>query len=108
MPKILVADDDLSALKMTTLILQRQGYEVVVARDGAEALELIAASPPDLIILDVMMPRISGYEVCQRLRADPTTADIPIIMFTAKSLTADKVTGFEVGAEDYLTKPTQP
>jgi DNA-binding response OmpR family regulator len=106
--KILIADDDLGALKMTSLILQRQGYEIVVARDGLEALQQVQANSPDLIILDVMMPHMSGYEVCQRLRNEPSTADIPIIMFTAKTLTADKVSGFEAGADDYLTKPTQP
>src|SRR5260221_5318558 len=106
--KILVADDDLGALKMTCLILERQGYAVVIAHDGVEALQQVSAEMPDLIILDVMMPRLSGYEVCARLRADPATADIPIIMFTAKALTNDKVAGFEVGADDYLTKPTQP
>jgi CheY-like chemotaxis protein/MinD-like ATPase involved in chromosome partitioning or flagellar assembly len=106
--KIVVAEDDLDTLKITAMILQRNGFEVFTAKDGQEALRQIAANTPDLVILDVMMPYLSGYEVCQQLRADPDTADIPIIMFTAKVLTNDKVAGFEAGADDYLTKPIQP
>lgn len=106
--KILVVDDDVDSLKLIGLMLQRQGYEVVAANAGTPALQKAYNEHPDLIILDVMMPDMDGYEVCRRLRTEPTTAGIPIIMFTAKTLVDDKVAGFEAGADDYLTKPTHP
>jgi pilus assembly protein CpaE len=106
--KILVVDDDLDTLKLVGLMLERQGYEITVATNGELGLSKAATEKPDLILLDIMMPDIDGYEVTRRLRADPTLAQIPIIMFTAKSMVDDKVTGFEVGADDYLTKPTHP
>lgn len=106
--KILVVDDDLDSLKLIGLMLQRNGYEVVAANAGGPALAKAASERPDLIILDVMMPDMSGYEVCRRLRKNPETRGIPVIMFTAKTLIDDKVAGFEAGADDYLTKPTHP
>ncbi len=106
--KILIVDDDLDSLKLIGLMLQRQGYEIVAASAGAQAIAKATAEAPDLIILDVMMPDMDGYEVSRRLRANPSTQDIPIIMFTAKTLVDDKVAGFEAGADDYLTKPTHP
>jgi pilus assembly protein CpaE len=106
--KILVVDDDLDTLKLVGLMLERQGYEITVATNGELGLSKAATEKPDLILLDIMMPDIDGYEVTRRLRADPTLAHIPIIMFTAKSMVDDKVAGFEVGADDYLTKPTHP
>jgi DNA-binding response OmpR family regulator len=106
--KILVVDDDVDSLKLIGLMLQRQGYEVVAANAGQPALQKAYRERPDLIILDVMMPDMDGYEVARRLRAEPTTNDIPIIMFTAKTMVDDKVAGFEAGADDYLTKPTHP
>ncbi|MFP4322581.1 MAG: response regulator [Anaerolineales bacterium] len=106
--KILVVDDDTDSLKLIGLMLKRQGYEVIAANAGQPALQKAYAEQPDLIILDVMMPDLSGYEVTKRLREEPTTADIPIIMFTAKTLVDDKVAGFEAGVDDYLTKPTHP
>jgi CheY-like chemotaxis protein len=106
--KILVVDDDLDSLKLIGLMLQRQGYEVSAASTGNQALQKATGEIPDLIILDVMMPDMNGYEVCRRLRANPQTQPIPIIMFTAKTLIDDKVAGFEAGADDYLTKPTHP
>ncbi|MBX3083162.1 MAG: response regulator [Anaerolineae bacterium] len=106
--KILVVDDEIDSLKLIGLMLQRQGYEISAASSGAQALSKAVAEKPDLIILDVMMPDMDGYEVCKRLRASTTTSGIPIIMFTAKSLVDDKVAGFEAGADDYLTKPTHP
>jgi CheY-like chemotaxis protein/MinD-like ATPase involved in chromosome partitioning or flagellar assembly len=89
-------------------MLQRQGYEIVVANTGQQALARAGAERPDLIILDIMMPDMDGYEVCRRLRNDSATQAIPIIMFTAKTMVDDKVAGFEAGADDYLTKPTHP
>jgi CheY-like chemotaxis protein len=106
--KILVVDDDIDSLKLIGLMLQRHGYEVTAANAGHSAISKAAAEHPDLIILDVMMPDMNGYEVCRRLRGNTETAGIPIIMFTAKTLIDDKVAGFEAGADDYLTKPTHP
>ncbi|OGO42163.1 MAG: hypothetical protein A2W36_05360 [Chloroflexi bacterium RBG_16_58_14] len=106
--KILVVDDDLDTLRLVGLMLQRQGYQITAADNGNQALTIAQAEFPNLILLDVMMPGMDGYEVARRLRANPATADIPIIMFTAKSQVDDKVMGFEVGVDDYLTKPTQP
>ncbi len=106
--KILVVDDDMDSLKLIGLTLQRQGFEIAAANTGKQALEKAVSESPDLIILDVMMPDMDGTEVCRRLRAEPTTRTISIIMFTAKSMVDDKVAGFEAGADDYLTKPTHP
>jgi CheY-like chemotaxis protein/MinD-like ATPase involved in chromosome partitioning or flagellar assembly len=106
--KILIVDDDVDTLRLVGLMLQRQGYQIVAASSGHQALNMATTEKPDLIILDVMMPDLDGYEVTRQLRGSPATASIPIIMFTAKSQVDDKVTGFEVGADDYLTKPTQP
>lgn len=106
--KILLVDDDLDTLRLVGLMLQRQGYEVRAASNGPQALSMAQVEQPELILLDIMMPEMDGYEVARRLRGDPATADIPIIMFTAKAQVDDKVAGFEAGADDYLTKPTQP
>lgn len=106
--KILVVDDEFESVKLVGLMLQRQGYEVAAAQSGAQALTKALTEDPDLIILDVMMPDMDGYEVCRRLRANPATADLPIIMFTAKTQVDEKVAGFQAGADDYLTKPIHP
>jgi len=106
--KILVVDDDLETLKLVGLILDRKGYEIVAARHGEQALEKARAQQPDLIVLDVMMPDMDGYEVSRRLRTDPETAELPILMFTAKSAIQDRVTGLEAGADDFLSKPIHP
>ncbi|MCX7683136.1 MAG: response regulator [Anaerolineae bacterium] len=106
--RILVVDDEIESLKLIGLMLQRRGYEIIAARSGTQALEKVKTGDPDLVILDIMMPDMDGYEVCRRIRADPTTSDLPIIMFTAKSMVNDKVAGFQVGADDYLTKPVHP
>jgi len=106
--KILVIDDDADTLRLVGLMLQRQGYEVILAADGPQGLQKAEEEEPDLILLDVMMPGMDGYEVVRRLRANPITANTPILMFTAKAQIDDKLTGFESGADDYLTKPTHP
>jgi pilus assembly protein CpaE len=106
--KILIVDDDVDSLKLIGLMLQRHGYEVSAANTGAQALSKAESEIPSLVILDVMMPDMNGLEVCRRLRANAKTNEIPIIMFTAKTLIDDKVKGFEAGADDYLTKPTHP
>ncbi|HSG43363.1 MAG TPA: response regulator [Anaerolineales bacterium] len=106
--KILIVDDDLDTLRLVGLMLQRQGYQISAATNGQQGLEKAFEEHPDLILLDVMMPDIDGYEVTRRLRQNPATVDTPILMFTAKSQLDDKVVGFDVGANDYLTKPTHP
>jgi len=106
--KILIIDDDLDTLRLVGAMLQRQGYQIAVASSGEQGLVQAANESPDLVLVDVMMPEMDGYEVTRRLRSDPQTADIPILMFTAKTQLDDKVTGFESGADDYLTKPTHP
>ncbi|RLC99275.1 MAG: hypothetical protein DRI77_03105 [Chloroflexi bacterium] len=106
--KILIVDDELESVRLVGLMLQRQGYAITAAQSGAQALTKALSENPDLVILDVMMPDMDGYEVCRRLRANPITADLPIIMFTAKTQVDEKVTGFQAGADDYLTKPIHP
>lgn len=106
--KILIVDDDLDTLRLVGLMLQRQGYQIIAASNGPQALVLAEKEQPHLILLDIMMPEMDGYEVARRIRANPITATIPIIMFTAKSQVEDKVMGYEAGADDYITKPTQP
>ncbi len=106
--KILIVDDDLDTLRLVGLMLQRQGYQISAATNGQQGLDKAFEEDPDLILLDVMMPDMDGYEVTRRLRLNPSTMETPILMFTAKTQLDDKVTGFEVGANDYLTKPTHP
>lgn len=100
-PRILVVDDEEAIRRLLSIPLQKEGYEVVVARDGQEALDLFADHHFDLVVLDIMMPRVDGMEVCRRLRA---TSTVPIIMLTARSEEFDKVLGLEIGADDYITK----
>ena len=106
--KILVIDDDLDTLRLVGLMLQRQGYQISAATNGQQGLDKAIEEKPNLILLDIMMPDMDGYEVARRLRKNPATIKIPILMFTAKTQLDDKVLGFEVGADDYLTKPTHP
>ena len=106
--KILIADDDVETLRLIGLMLQRQGFEIAAASNGAQALEMACTVSPDLIILDVMMPDMDGYQVTRQLRQDATTAEIPILMFTAKTQVEDKVTGYEAGVDEYITKPIHP
>ena len=106
--KIMIVDDDAETIDFLTLILTRQGYQVVAAMNGMESLRLAHSENPDLIVLDVMMPDIDGYEVARSLRRRPETAVIPILMFTAKSQVEDKVAGYESGVDIYLTKPVHP
>jgi pilus assembly protein CpaE len=106
--KILIVDDDVNALKLIGYTMHREGYEIIAAQNGQEALTKAQEEKPQLVILDIMMPGMDGYEVCRRLRAIPQTAQVPVIMVTAKSQVEDKVAGFEAGADDYLTKPVVP
>ncbi|SDZ32142.1 response regulator receiver modulated diguanylate cyclase [Micromonospora pattaloongensis] len=102
---ILVVDDDPDIARFVEVNLRLHGFDVVRAKDGQEALELIERQRPDLAVVDLMMPRVDGLELTRRLRADPMTAVLPIIMLTAKGMTVDKVVGLTAGADDYLVKP---
>jgi CheY-like chemotaxis protein/MinD-like ATPase involved in chromosome partitioning or flagellar assembly len=106
--KILVVDDDLDTLRLVGMMLERQGFQILAASNGEQALAKARAELPDLILLDLMMPDIDGVEVARQLRADPQTRNILIIMFTAKGQTEDKIEGLDAGADDYITKPAQP
>lgn len=106
--KILVVDDEPTIVRLMEFILARQGHEMIVAVNGEEALEKIKTHQPDLVLLDIMMPRIDGYEVAQKLRADPQTAGLPIIMLSAKAQDEDIRRGVEVGVDEYITKPFTP
>ena len=106
--KILVVDDLLENLRLLATLLVEEGYEVRRAPDGAMALSNVPRFEPDLILLDIMMPEMNGYEVCQRLKENEQTRDIPIIFLSALDLTFDKVKAFEVGASDYINKPFHP
>lgn len=105
---LLIVDDDIDTLKLIGLLLERQGYGILTANDGLKAIQIARENQPDLIVLDVSMPHMDGYDTTRKLRGEPSTADIPIIMLTAKTDLNDKVTGFEAGVDDYLTKPAQP
>ena len=106
--RILIVDDDPNALRLISYALHREGYETIVAQSGTEALRLLDEQPIDLMVLDVMMPNIDGLDVCRRVRENPRTALLPIIMLTAKSQIEDRLKGFEAGADDYLSKPALP
>lgn len=106
--KILIIDDDVDTLRLVGLMLQRQGYQISAAANGEQGLEKAFEERPDVILLDVMMPDMDGYEVTRRLRKNPVSSSTPILLFTAKTQLDDKVAGFEAGADDYLTKPTHP
>jgi two-component system phosphate regulon response regulator PhoB len=104
-PRILVVDDEPEAVELIEFNLKQSGYTVSTSADGAEALKKARAQTPDLIILDVMLPEMDGFEICKTLRLDAATSKVPIIMLTAKAAEIDRVLGLELGADDYLTKP---
>ena len=106
--KILIVDDDLDTLRLVGLMLQRQGYNIVAATNGEQGLAKAFEEKPDLILLDVMMPEMDGYEVCRRLQADVKTREIPVIFVTAKADEQDEEFGLGLGAVDYITKPINP
>ena len=107
-PVVLAADDDEDILELVAFRLERSGYTVLRARDGEEALQVAREQRPDLVVLDVMMPKLDGFEVTRRLRADELTRSTPIILLTARAQDADVQTGFDAGADDYLRKPFSP
>jgi len=105
--RILIIEDDPAVLRALSYMLEKEGYEVLTAMNGLEGLTRAKGENPDLLILDVMLPGIDGFEVCHRLRAEPQTARLPILMLSAKGQAADKSTGLQVGANEYLTKPVE-
>jgi two-component system phosphate regulon response regulator PhoB len=106
--RILVVDDEPDLLELVRVNLRQAGFEVETAETGRQALERVRRAAPDLVILDLMLPDLSGTEVCRHLRADPALAEIPIIMLTARADEVDRVVGLEIGADDYVTKPFSP
>jgi len=106
--KILIIDDDIDTLKLVGIMLERKGFKILASTTGEKGLRLAKSELPDLILLDIMIPDIDGYEIARQLRSTPETEAIPIIMFTAKSQVDDKVEGLEAGADAYITKPARP
>ncbi len=106
--RILVVDDEIYIVHILDFSLGMEGYEVLTALDGEQALEKARAQHPDLVVLDIMMPKLDGYETCKMLKADPATREIPVILLSAKGRNVDQKIGFEVGADDYITKPFSP
>jgi len=106
--KILVVDDEIYIVHILDFSLGMEGYQVITALDGEQALEKARAEHPDLIVLDIMMPKLDGYETCKVLKSDETTKNIPVILLSAKGRNVDQKVGFEVGADDYITKPFSP
>jgi DNA-binding response OmpR family regulator len=103
--RILVVEDEESLLKLESILLSSKGYNVTGVMDGKSALEEVMAHRPDLVILDIMLPEIDGFEVCRRIKENPATSTIPVVMLTAKKNSQDVARGAEVGANAYLTKP---
>ena len=103
--KVLIADDEQNIVISLEFLMKREGFEVVVANDGEEAIRRIRADQPDLVLLDVMMPKKSGFEVCQEIRSDPEMAGVRILMLTAKGRDTEVAKGLALGADAYMTKP---
>jgi CheY-like chemotaxis protein len=106
--KILIVDDDVETLRLVGILLEGQGYEIVAAQSGKQGMARVEEANPDLVILDISMPDMDGFEVCRQLRANPDMADLPIMMFTYKAGGEDRVEAFQAGADDFVTKPVQP
>ena len=106
--RILVIDDEPDLLELVRVNLEQSGYQVETAASGRAALEALQRGPPDLIVLDLMLPDVPGLEICRQVRSDPALRHLPIIMLTAKADEVDRVVGFELGADDYVTKPFSP
>ena len=106
--RILVVDDEPDILELTRYNLSREGFQVTTAATGNEALAQITRDKPDLVVLDLMLPDQSGIDICKKIRATPAFQQLPIIMLTARSEEVDRVVGFEIGADDYVTKPFGP
>jgi len=107
-PTVLLVDDERDLLSLLDFNFRSAGFETALAANGEEALRIATQRVPDLVLLDLMLPDLPGTEVCRRLRADPRTRDVPVIMLTARGDEIDRIVGFEVGADDYVTKPFSP
>src|SRR5262245_30839452 len=105
MPTILVVDDSPTELRLVTGALQKQGYQIVTASDGDQAVAKAAATRPDLIVLDVVMPKKNGFQVCRELKTTPETQDIKVLLLTSKNQATDRFWGMKQGADEYMTKP---
>jgi DNA-binding response OmpR family regulator len=103
--RVLIAEDDLHIVELLTFVLEREGYAVAAAVDGEAAIEHLRRDPPDLLILDVMLPRLNGFEVLKTIRADAKLKDLPVIVLTAKGQTQDRRTAEELGIDEFMTKP---
>ena len=103
--RILVIEDDPGSLRLIRYTLEREGYQVLAATNGLAGIRKAQSEEPDLIVLDIMLPGIDGFEICHRLRAEPQTAQLPILMLSAKAQEIDKATGLKVGADVYISKP---
>jgi len=108
MRKILIAEDERDILDLIMFTLQFGGYDVIPTSNGADALEMVHKEQPDLILLDVRMPRMSGYEVCKQIKAEDDTRNIPVVFLSAKGQEVEVTTGYEMGAVDYILKPFAP
>jgi two-component system phosphate regulon response regulator PhoB len=108
MKKIFVIDDEPDLCELVRINLDQAGYQVETASSGRDALQAIRRSQPDLVILDLMLPDVPGAQLCQKMRSDPELRDMPVIMLTAKATEVDRIAGFELGADDYVTKPFSP
>lgn len=106
--RILVVDDEIYIVHILEFSLTMEGYQVLTAADGEEAMRLIEQERPDLVVLDIMMPKMDGYEVCRRLRQDEQLKGIPVILLSAKGRAVDREVGLQAGADDYITKPFSP
>lgn len=106
--KILIADDEEDIKVVTQLFLESKGYEIVTAYDGLDALDKVKSEKPDAVLLDIMMPLIDGFEVCQRMKEDPELASIPVVMMSASTHSESRQRGLDAGAVDFLIKPFQP
>ena len=106
--KILVVDDEVNITQILEFSIGSEGYEVITASNGEEAVEKARREQPDLVILDIMMPKIDGYEACRLIKSNPLTKNIPVVLLTAKGRDIDKRLGYEVGATDYIVKPFSP
>ena len=106
--KILVVEDDHDIAQLLAITMKKAGFEVAVSEDGYEALSLIRRHPPDLVILDLMLPGIDGFEVCKEMKREPKTAEVPVLIVTARGEEIDRIIGLELGADDYVVKPFSP
>jgi twitching motility two-component system response regulator PilH len=108
MSKVLIVEDSLAQREMITDLLKASGLTVTHATDGLEALEAIKEEPPDLVVLDIVMPKMNGYELCRRLKSDPKTQNVPVVMCSSKGEEFDRYWGMKQGADAYIAKPFQP